>query len=152
MPDEVTIIKRSIHAEELWRYTGVILERHANRVVLEARFNRPDTVYHGVMYKKGDRFVETFYTDRWYNIMQMFDRDDQSLKGWYCNITLPAVVTDSTVEYTDLALDLFVFPDGRQLALDEDEFAALDLTAEQRIKAQAALVELQRLFAAPLGG
>jgi predicted RNA-binding protein associated with RNAse of E/G family len=151
MSDEVTIIKRDIQGEERWRYSGVIRERHPNRVVLEAHFNRPDTVYHGVPYKQGDRFVETFYTDRWYNIMQMFDRDDGSLKGWYCNITLPTVLTDTTVEYTDLALDLFVYPDGRQLVLDEDEFAALALTSEQRLKARAALVELQRIFAAPLG-
>ena len=31
----------------------------------------------------------------------------------------------SQIRYVDLALDLLVFPDGRQLVLDEDEFEAL---------------------------
>jgi hypothetical protein len=45
-----------------------------------------------------------------------------------------------------LALDLLVFPDGRQMVLDEDEFAELSISAEKRAKARAALAELRTLF------
>jgi predicted RNA-binding protein associated with RNAse of E/G family len=50
------------------------------------------------------------------------------------------------ISYVDLALDLWVAPDGTQTVLDEDEFAALDLDAETRQQARAALEEVQRLF------
>ena len=45
----------------------------------------------------------------------------------------------------DLALDLVVYPDGRSRVLDEDEFAALPLSAEERSRARRALEELQEL-------
>ena len=47
----------------------------------------------------------------------------------------------------DLALDLWVAPDGTQKVLDEHEFAALGLDAETRQQARAPLEELQKLFA-----
>jgi predicted RNA-binding protein associated with RNAse of E/G family len=98
--------------------------------------------------KNNDRFVEIFYTDRWYIIFEIHDRDDDRVKGWFCNVTRPAVLeADDRLSYVDLALDLWVAPDGTQMVLDEDEFAALDLDVETRHQAGAALVELQKLFA-----
>jgi protein associated with RNAse G/E len=96
--------------------------------------------------KEKDRFVETFYTDRWYNIFEIYDRDDRGLKGWYCNIGYPAVTDNGTVSYVDLALDLWISADGRQTVLDEDEFAALPLTDRDRELALQALEELKTVF------
>ena len=97
--------------------------------------------------RRGDRFIETFYLDRWYNILEIHDREDDQLKGWYCNIGKPAMKeAGNEISYVDLALDLWVAPDGTQTVLDEDEFNALDLDAETRSKARAALAELQSLF------
>ena len=42
--------------------------------------------------RRGDRFIETYYTDRWYNIFEIHAREDDRLKGWYCNIAKPAVM------------------------------------------------------------
>jgi protein associated with RNAse G/E len=56
------------------------------------------------------------------------------------------VLTDSTIAYVDLALDLWVSDDGRQSVLDEDEFKALALEPEVRDQALSALAQLQRLF------
>ena len=98
--------------------------------------------------KKDDRFIEIFYTERWYNIFEVHDRDDDRIKGWYSNIGCPAVFeADDRLSYVDLALDLWVAPDRIRTVLDEDEFAALHLDAETRRQAQAALEELQALFA-----
>ena len=115
-------------------------------VVIEARFNREDTPFHGLLLGKGDRFVETFYIDRWYNIFEMHDRVDDTVKGWYCNVCLPAEIDTHQVAYVDLALDLLVYADGRQLVLDEDEFTALSLTEQQQKMALSALAELQQRF------
>jgi len=76
--------------------------------------------------------VEVYYTDRFYNIFEIHDRDDRYLKGWYCNVGPPAVMeADNRLSYVDLALDLWVVPDGVQTELDEDEFAALDLARKR---------------------
>jgi protein associated with RNAse G/E len=97
--------------------------------------------------RRGDRFLETFYTDRWYNIFEIHDRDDDRLKGWYCNIGFPAVIeADDRISYIDLALDLWVTPDGRQSVLDEDEFSALAIDVETRSKALAVLDDLRERF------
>jgi predicted RNA-binding protein associated with RNAse of E/G family len=68
------------------------------------------------------------------------------LKGWYCNIGKPAVIEADSVSYVDLALDLWVAPDGRQTVLDEDELEALQLDEVTRNSAYAALKELQHEF------
>jgi hypothetical protein len=44
-----------------------------------------------------------------------------------------------------------VFPDGRQLVLDEDEFESLELAPDVSQKARRALAELQQLFEEQLG-
>jgi len=130
----------------MWQYEGQVLRREPNAIVLEAYFNRPDMPFMDVVLKENDRFVETFYSDRWYNIFEIYDRDDGKLKGWYCNVGRPAVHTDGAVSYVDLALDLWVSADGKQSVLDEDEFNDLSLSDSERENALNALAELQRLF------
>ena len=148
MLNDVVVIKRNIDGQETWRYDGRILERGQNWLLLEAFFNRQDTPFHGIILARGDRFLETYYSDRWYNIFEIHDRLSGDLKGWYCNVTRPALFEETQVSYIDLALDLLVYPDQTQLVLDEDEFAQLPIDESTRQKALAALQELQTLFAA----
>ncbi|NMC55299.1 MAG: DUF402 domain-containing protein [Chloroflexi bacterium] len=150
MITDVVVIKLNLERQETWRYSGRVLRRGERAVVLEALFNRDDVDFHDVLLKNGDRFVEVYYTDRWYNIFEIYDRDDARLKGWYCNVSLPAQVCDHEIRYVDLALDLLVYPDGRQLVLDEDEFARLTLDEPTRRQARAALRSLQTLFQPPV--
>jgi hypothetical protein len=112
-----------MRGEITWSYTGVILERGTNFVRLEARFNRDDMPFQGIVLKRDDRFVECFFTDRWYNIFEIHDRDDDRIKGWYCNVGQPMVWdAPDAISYIDLALDLWVAVDGSQTVLDDDEF------------------------------
>jgi predicted RNA-binding protein associated with RNAse of E/G family len=100
-----------------------------------------------VLLKRNDRFVETFYSDRWYNIFEIYDREDGKFKGWYCNVGFPALLEVGTVSYIDLALDLWVARDGTQTVLDEDEFLALPIDVMTRTQAISALEELKQKFA-----
>lgn len=142
MSDAITVYKHDHHGQELWHYAATILSRNASTIVLEAYFNRDDhqAAYH--LFKRGDRFVEYFYTDRWYNIFAMYHRDSNALEGWYCNITRPAIFESNAIRADDLALDVMVYPNGEFLVLDEDEFAALDLDSATRQAAQNALQDL----------
>jgi uncharacterized protein len=148
MPDLV-VRKLNLQREETWRYAGRVISSRPNAVIIEAFFNRADLPFHGIVFGRGDRFVEIYYTDRWYNIFEIHDRQDDHVKGWYCNITLPAEIRSDQIDYVDLALDLLVYPDGRQLVLDEDEFLELKLSLELETQARAALAALQQVMADP---
>lgn len=145
MPD-FTVIKLDHAGEETWRYRGELIERGSHHILLEAQFDRHDTQVNGMLLAQGDRFLEIYYDNRWYNVFQIHDRTDNSLKGWYANIGMPAQIEDRVISYRDLALDLLVFPDGRQVILDEEEFSSLPITEEVREQAREALGELQRRF------
>ena len=141
----ITIYKLDHHGREVWRYPGRVLARDAHSIRLEGFYNRDDTLVASVVFKRGDRLVETFYSDRWYNVFAVYDRDDGALKGWYCNVTRPATITDEAVSSDDLALDVWVSPDGAVTVLDEDEFAALELNEDDRAAADDALQQLIQL-------
>lgn len=138
--------KLDLAGKVLIEYEGEELRRDEKSIVIEALFTRDDMPFMDVVFKKGDRFVEYYYSDRWYNIFEIYDRDDGRIKGWYCNVGMPAVIEDGLVSYVDLALDLWVSADGQQTVLDEDEFEALGLNTELRNSALQGLSELKQHF------
>ena len=140
------ILKKNLADEVTWQYEGKELKRDENSITVEAFFNRDDMPFQEIILKRNDRFVETFYTDKWYNIFEIYDRDDGKLKGWYCNITKPAIIEDISVSYVDLALDLWVSADGTRKVLDEDELEELGLDEETKQKAFAGLREIEQYF------
>jgi hypothetical protein len=144
---KIIVQKRNINGDVTWQYEGVVVQRELNYVVLEALFNRPDTPFMDVLLKQNDRFVETFYNDRWYNLFEVHDRDGGQIKGWYCNIGKPAEIEDGIVSYVDLALDVWVSADGKQTVLDADEFEALELDETTRANALRGLAELKSYLA-----
>ncbi|MBK8619401.1 MAG: DUF402 domain-containing protein [Anaerolineales bacterium] len=140
------ILKKNINDEVTWQYEGTVLSRAENAITLEALFNRDDMPFMDIILKRNDRFVETFYSDRWYNIFEIYDRDDGKFKGFYCNIGKPAIIEDDFVSYVDLALDLWVSVDGIQTVLDEDELEDLNLDDDLKQKVYESLHELQELI------
>ncbi|MBI5702253.1 MAG: DUF402 domain-containing protein [Chloroflexota bacterium] len=139
--------KKNPAGEVIYQYEGSLVRRDGNTIVLEALFDRQDMPFQEVVFRAGDRFVEYYFSDRWYNIFEIYDRDDGQIKGWYCNVGVPAVIEDGVVSYVDLALDLWVSADGKQTVLDEDEFAEMGLSRELRENARRGLDELKRYFA-----
>ena len=146
MRHSVKVQKKNPNGEVTYEYEGDLLHRAENTITLQAFFDRADMPFMDVVLKKGDRFVEHYYTDRWYNIFAVHDRDDGNIKGWYCNVGKPAVIQDGIVSYVDLALDLWVSTNGEQTVLDEEEFEQLDLDEESSTGARRGLEELKRLF------
>jgi uncharacterized protein len=151
MTDSITVHKLDAAGREVWSYTGRVLARTASWVQLEAEFDRDEVTFHGLTLRRGDRMVETFFGDRWYNVFAIYDGIAGGLKGWYCNITRPARLEADAVRAEDLALDLLVYPQGGDLVLDEDEFERLELSPPERDAARQALADL-RLLAARRAG
>jgi hypothetical protein len=144
---KIKVIKNNHLGQEVWRYGGEIVKLSPYVLLVEAFFNRPDLPFHEIILKEGDRFIERYPFGKWFNIYQIHDRDDGTLKAWYCNITRPVRMSDQQIEYDDLALDLLIYPDRRQLVLDEDEFYDLNLDEAEQYQAINGLQELKKLFA-----
>ncbi len=147
MKSSITVHKLNENGQEVWRYRGEVLERSDNSVTLQAYFDHDDLDFHRLQIRRGDRFIETFYNDRWYNIFAIYDADDDHHKGWYCNITRPARIEAEDVYADDLALDLIVTPEGETLVLDEDEFASLEISPAEHQRALKSLAELMAMAA-----
>ncbi len=151
MTEQVTVHKLDSDGVEVFRYVGNIIHRSESSMVLEAIFDMEQREFHGLTFRRGDRFVETHYSDRWYNVLAVHDVDSGLLKGCYFNITRPARIENDSLSAEDLALDLVVLPNGSQFVIDEDEFEALNLNSSDHAGARAALKELQQ-FAEVLDG
>ncbi len=143
---KIKVLKLNLQQEVIWDYSGKISGANKNIIIIEAYFDREDMYVEGMPLLKGDRFVETYYTDRWYNILEIHARENDALRGWYCNISYPAELEGPNLSYVDLALDLIVFPDGHQIVIDREEFNSLPLSDDNRGKALKALTELQDYF------
>lgn len=148
---EVIVHKCDPLGREVWSWRATLRDATPNSVRLEARFNGQEGVSHGLDLRGGDRFLETYYADRRYNVFAIFDAVTDRFKGWYCNIARPARIEDGHVHFDDLALDLLVLADGTMRVIDEDEFERLDLGEAERAAARASLEELQRLASARTG-
>lgn len=143
--NELTVYKLDDNGNHVLEYPAIELERNNNSIRLLAFFNRDDLDLGFAIFARGDRFVEYYYNDRWYNVFAVHDGDSDKLKGWYCNVCRPAVLGETEVRCEDLALDVWVAPEGESLILDKDEFAALAITDEERVSSLKALDELLKL-------
>jgi uncharacterized protein len=142
MTDLLTVKKLNLNHELIIAYDGAVLDRTPEAVVLEARFSRETMDLGYAVLEQHDRFVEHFFADRWYNIFEVHSVHDDHLKGWYCNIVKPAVFGADAIEQVDLALDLWINPDGSYRLLDREEFEALAIDRMTRLRAQQAVSEL----------
>jgi len=71
-----TVIKRNAAGKETWRYSGQLLKQAGSRIVLEAYFDRDEVDVSGLLLQRGDHFIETWFTDRWYNLFEVHAHDD----------------------------------------------------------------------------
>ena len=145
--DEITVYKCNHLGELVWQYQGAVLRRRDDWICITAIFDQSESDLGFVKFRRGDVFVEWFYADRWYNVFRVEDGQTARLKGWYCNITRPAEITEDTIRADDLALDVFVMPNGNVVLMDEEEFGALDLPTDERIAALRAVETIRQAAA-----
>ncbi len=140
---EFEVVKCDAFGREKLSYSGALVESNEDFVCIDASFALPDHDLGFITLRRGDRFREWFYRQRYYNIFRIAAGDSGALKGWYCNITRPPVITAGRVSAEDLELDVFVHPDGRMRILDEEDFARLRLPENEATAARAALAEIR---------
>ncbi|MGW1131772.1 DUF402 domain-containing protein [Streptomyces griseoluteus] len=130
------------------RYPAVLLADDGTRVSVRAPWAGEGVRDFGfVRFEPGDVFTEHYWRDRWYSVKEVRAQDG-ALKGWYCDVTRPAVRSGAELVVEDLDLDLWVSGDGQDVfRLDEDEFAASGLAGRDPEAAAAAASALDELEA-----
>ncbi|GIV83045.1 MAG: hypothetical protein KatS3mg052_0052 [Candidatus Roseilinea sp.] len=125
-------------------YDGEVLSRDGERITLRATWTLPTRTLPYVTLEQGDIFIETFYTNRWYNLFEIRHRQGD-LKGWYADVARPARIANDGIEWDDLALDIWMDPQGTMRILDEDEFEALacELPPNEAASARGAVALIQ---------
>lgn len=134
------------------RYRSTLVSDDGTRIAVRAPWAGTGVRDFGfVRFGPGDVFTEYYWRDRWYSVKEVRDGAGR-LKGWYCDITRPAVRTGTELVAEDLDLDLWRSADGTDVRrLDEDEFAASGLAERDPRAAAAAVAALGELEALARG-
>jgi predicted RNA-binding protein associated with RNAse of E/G family len=94
-------------------------------------------------------FIGVWYCPykNWHDIAAIYDTQ-KNFKGYYCDICSPVKKITDGYEITDFFLDLWIFPNGKYIILDQDEFnnAILQrwMNKNQIIKARSELHNLKK--------
>ncbi|MFE4331156.1 DUF402 domain-containing protein [Streptomyces sp. NPDC056831] len=128
------------------RYPAEVVRDDGTRVTVRAPWAAPGVRDFGfVRFEPGDVFTEHYWRDRWFAVKEVRTGAGE-LKGWYCDITRPAMLRDAELLVEDLDLDLWVSADGSSvLRLDEDEFEESGLAERDPAAADAARRALDEL-------
>jgi hypothetical protein len=141
---KITITKLDHAGRPVLSYPGEVAYRDEELTVARCRWTDSGTLdLDGLCLRPGDIFMEFYFAKERFNIFQICDLAGR-FKGWYCNVTELAEITEGEIRWRDLILDLVVLPDGRQIVRDQEEFEALDPSADLRARVDAALETLQR--------
>ncbi len=135
-----------------YHWPGEIIRQDKTETVVEGAFRREYRTEY-CHFLAGDKTVEYYPRDTWYNVCQIF-RNGTELLGVYCNLSTPAVQQGKSLTYIDLELDLFIYPDGRMIELDAAEYkrlAANGLPATAAAEAEEHWQEMLRQVEARTG-
>ncbi|NEB09550.1 DUF402 domain-containing protein [Streptomyces coelicoflavus] len=134
------------------RYAAALLHDDGTRLTVRAPWAGDGVRDFGfVRFEAGDVFTEYYWRDRWYAVKEVRTAAGV-LKGWYCDVTRPAVLTGRELVVEDLDLDLWRSADGTDVRrLDEDEFAGSGLADRDPGAAAAAVAALDELERLALG-
>jgi protein associated with RNAse G/E len=103
----------------------------------------------GMWLRAPDGLLEIYFKARWYAVWHVCEQNSQQ-NLTYAHISMPATLTEDTLEWIDLDLDYRVYLDGSLERLDEQEFGhniqALKYPADVVAQARAACEEVERLY------
>src|SRR6267154_1527272 len=81
----ITVVKQDPYGNAKAQYQGEIVRHLPQGIVIQAYWTRAAKDLGYTVFEPGDRFIEYYYTRRWFNIFAIENRNG-TRKGWYCNI------------------------------------------------------------------
>ncbi len=147
-PSTEVAVRLDKHPRPDVQYPATVLADDGDHAVVRAPwFGDEPRDFGFVRFEQGDVWTEHYWRTRWYSIKQVATADG-TVKGWYCDVARPAVVTPGLITVGDLDLDLWLSGDRKTvLRLDEDEFLESGLAAREPETAAAAVRALNELEA-----
>jgi protein associated with RNAse G/E len=118
---EVTVISRSYDRTVRRTWKARLLRYSPPLIELVGEFDREVEHPDLGLIARGTVSHEYFWLDRWYNVFRFYEPGGTA-RNYYCNIAVPAIFESSVLEYVDLEIDVVVWPDGRVLVLDREDF------------------------------
>lgn len=143
----------TIHLQKPFKNTEIVFQAELLRATetyryVKASWRGPRLDLGYVVFETHDYVLEHYYTDRWYSVYEIHSATGR-LKGWYGNISRPALFDALTIISEDLDLDVFVSADRSTiLRLDVEEFEQRGVALSDPATyaaAYAALDELERM-------
>jgi len=122
-------------------YSGTLREKTDEYISIDTGWSREPLDLGYVIFEPDDVWIETFYFRENFNIFLIADRNGK-LKGFYCNVTYPPEMGEGIINWRDLAVDIWVRPDGSYLILDEDEFEEMGPSEKERKIVKGALEKI----------
>ena len=139
----LTVYKQNHLGVPVFSWEGELLAEGPAYRLVQAHFSGADAVrVDKVTFRRDDLFLESYYTERWYNVFEVHQGSSDQVKCWYINLSYPAHFTAESITWQDLALDLVVYPSGEYRLLDEDEFDALPLEPAVRRRCMETVQEI----------
>lgn len=133
--DTVTVMIDNIEGQMKRRYDATVIEKNPehNEVILETTFGGEEHELGEAELEVGDRLVIRFYDDRLYNVVEIHDKDADTLEGWYCNFLRSPQITNGFIKAQDLEMGLFVRPEHPgTLVTHRDAYEMLDIQPAER--------------------
>lgn len=140
MTETFTETKRNL-AKPDQTFVCQLLYHGGNRVILSYVSDRP-WAFQTTEIPAGTLTLAYYQEELPFIIWKLIGPDDR-LIGYYIHLCDGIHIGDDTVEYRDLLLDVWFFPDGSHRLLDEDELATveasglLDAAAVTRVRSHA---------------
>ena len=132
---EIKLIRKRIIPEECILLEDDTILYHDSEVII-TKWNtiRPKkTLHHG---------YSCYFMERGFKISKFYDHD-RNLISWYCDIIRHSYdETENTYTFTDLLVDVIVYPDGFVRVVDLDELA--DAARDGLISAEDMQLALRR--------
>ncbi len=119
--DRIRLRKRRWHdPAPAWEVEGEVAASSADRLDVLVPAGTVYAMAGGERWRSDDDVVQSFTRGAWSHVLTA----PAPAWHWYCNVTTPAVVRAGALEWTDLAVDVEVFPGGGVAVDDLPEFIA----------------------------
>jgi predicted RNA-binding protein associated with RNAse of E/G family len=105
--------------KETQRFRCRVLRREADYLVLSYHADKPGRIK-DIVIPAGSTTIAHYWTGRGYVLWRMYG-PDSALIGTLFHICSDVTITETSVQYLDLIVDIWIPAQGEPLVLDEDE-------------------------------
>lgn len=117
----ITINARKFDGKIHRSWQAELIEQRSSLLIFVGEF--AEEVKHpnlGVI-RRGTLSYEYYWLNRWYNVFR-FHHPNGELRNFYCNINMPPVFENQSLDYVDFDIDVLIWNDFSHEILDLEEF------------------------------